>query len=240
MSTEAGPPSGSWGSDMTSKSLIEIGQRVFVIAAGALCCLGFRYQFPGKSWNLSSAAPAMSKLFVDYSAISQSLVNDLPAGDVLSNAGAEITVATAMQSIINDFNNVQSAYVILAETSDPDYATYGADRTIILRPGSAAGLSSGEAKPSYRDKILIGCGIELEGAVFGGAKRFIKTITHEIGHCLGLAHPQETTRAVMSYFSSDDTIRLQIDDKMGLVSIYPVNPEDGQEAATYGLSCARK
>lgn len=181
------------------------------------------------------------KLFITLTAAGKSLTNNLPAGDALSGAGATLTEAQILNSVIDDYNNIQRSYVILALDSDTDFAAQSANRRIYIDVGDAPGLSSGEAELEYSGRRVIGCKIGITDAGLKDAKTYLSLLSHELGHCLGLDHPQETVWAVMSYFyKEDDIYRIGIDDKMGIVHLYPENKSYAEEKATYGFSCATK
>jgi hypothetical protein len=200
---------------------------------------GFRL-IPLRFWDLQRSPASERKLFVVYPDGGRMLENNLSADDPLASAGSTLSVDQLMTSVFNDFNGIQSAFVELVPASDTDFAAFGARRTITLSNADAAGLSSGEAAPELDGRQVIGCKINLTDQVYKDAAWFIGVVTHEIGHCLGLDHPQETVHAVMSYFGDTDRIaRLQIDDKMGLTHLYPEQETYGRERATFGLSCAR-
>lgn len=82
---------------------------------------------------------------------------------------------------------------------------------------------------------VIGCTITV-GSFNSKASSLVRTITHEIGHCLGLDHPQETKYAIMSYFS-ENLIRLQDDDKAGLTYLYPADNAYSRRS-NLGASCS--
>ena len=152
-----------------------------------------------------------------------------------------------MQSVINDYNSIGSSFIRLAvypaDPSSPgapapgDSAftnALGTVRTIDVC-FSHQTFTGGLTVQKYDGNRVVGCNIKISDASSSNAKALTKTLTHELGHCLGLAHPQETTHSVMSYFS--DAIRLQIDDKMGLTYLYP-SSGSAKENATLGLACA--
>lgn len=197
--------------------------------------LGFRV-YPGKfRWNILAADP---KLFLLPCQVPQIGTNDLPETDPLYNQPLGFNEAFA--SIINDYNTLTHSFVRLADgRTDGDFATLGSDRTIDICFEAPGGVASGMAKPIYRDDQIIGCTIKISLTTLGSAKNFIATLTHEIGHCLGLDHPQETTKSIMSYFAADLN-RLQLDDKMGLAYLFPVSPGEVTEEPTFGLSCTPK
>lgn len=205
-------------------------------------CLLFGFRvLPGfESWNIDNSSVTSSKLFVVYENPTTVLENDFHKSDPLAGTST-VTIQQVIVSILNDYNNVQGAYVTLVEQSDTDFATRGENRTITIRDGSAIGLTSGGyAKPTFKDGKMVACEIVLNSEFFESAELLTRGVTHEMGHCLGLNHPMDTTHAVMSYYYINrPTTRLQVDDKMGLIYLYPVNPSAAREKATLGLSCTR-
>jgi hypothetical protein len=53
------------------------------------------------------------------------------------------------------------------------------------------------------------------------ALNLIETLTHELGHCVGLGHPHTNYNAIMSYSRSGSSYRLSADDKAGAIYLYP-------------------
>lgn len=217
-------------------------KQIFWIVFTPLLLCGFRVIPFGNQWNVSNSSTASAKLFVDYSTLTQTLTNNLPSGDPLAGSGATLTVAQLMASIFNDYNNIQGAFLTLADTSDSDYAANSTNRIIhIASSTSVSGLTSGgEAQPTLTNGQITDCNIRLTSHVFENAKTFVAGVTHELGHCLGLHHAMDTVNSIMSYYVSADQVRLMIDDKMGITYLYPVYPSKAQEEASLGLACAKK
>lgn len=199
--------------------------------------LGFRTFDEMKTFAVDNSSLAKTKVFVDFDFGTTSLENDLPSGDVLFGTGP-ILVSQAMTSVFSDFNSIAASYVQLVGTSDTDYTAESSGRVITIRKAATSGLSGGEAKLEFDGNRVIGCSIIVKPDMYDSAKGFVRVITHEIGHCLGLDHPQETVNSVMSYFSKD-AYRLQIDDKMGITYLYPTDSGKAAEKANFGLACAR-
>jgi hypothetical protein len=217
---------------MTSKIL-----RVFVFGFYIFLSLGFRTFDDKKTFAVDNSAPAKTKIFVDYDQASLTLVDDMPGDDPLSST-SPITVTAAMNSVFNDYNSINAAYVQLVDISDSDYAAESTNRVITIRRGATDGLSGGEAKLEFDGTTIKGCKIDIKPSMYDKARTFVSVITHEIGHCLGLDHPQDTVNAVMSYFNNGIS-RLQIDDKMGIIYLYPTDPSKAEEKPTFGMSCSR-
>lgn len=152
---------------------------------------------------------------------------------------SNLTLSTVMQSIYDDFNNINTSYLTLVSSSDSDFAALGGDRTITISFGGASGGNTGEASLQMRDGKFVGCSIIIEESSLSSVKNFTATMTHELGHCLGLDHPQETVNAVMSYYRYNNTIRLQIDDKMGITYLFPIDSSAAKENPTFGLQCSK-
>jgi hypothetical protein len=202
-------------------------------------CLGFRSIPNANNWPISRASTTGSKIFVTVPNGARAIENNLPSEDPLAGS-ATVTIDSLMASIFNDYNAIAAAYVTLAGQSDSDYATNSIDRVIEIREGTPSGLfSGGEAKQLTNGREVRGCIIYLKPEMFQKARDFVRTVTHEIGHCLGLDHPQEITRSIMSYFQESE-YRLQDDDKMGITYLYPQDAAAARESANLGLSCERQ
>lgn len=203
-------------------------------------CVGYKIQPGVLGWAINPASTATRKVFITYTSAGKTIENNLPSTDSLSASGTTLTENQLLQSVINDYNNVQRSNLILALDSDTDFAANSTNKRIEIEVGSAAGLSSGEANLTFSGRTITGCKISLTDKAFENAKVYVALVTHEIGHCLGLEHPQDTVWSVMSYFFNDEVYRLAIDDKMGIVHLYAKEASDGKEIATFGASCAAR
>lgn len=211
--------------------------KLFFIISCLFFVTGFRTFFNKNQWNTFATPAAKTKLFVDYNKASQTVTNDLTEGDILN--GSSLTVEVIMDSIFDDYNNISASYIQLVDTDDSDYASEKEGRIITLRFGGASGANAGEAQLKTSGSTINGCDITLEESLLDSAKDLIGVVTHELGHCVGLDHPQENVRAIMSYFSDPDDIRLKMDDKMGIIYLFPVDKAKASEKSTWGLSCSR-
>jgi hypothetical protein len=73
------------------------------------------------------------------------------------------------------------------------YLTWkGGDFFINSIDGDAAGQGSGEAQLSFSGQTIAGCKIVLTDKAYESARVYVGLVTHELGHCVGLEHPQET------------------------------------------------
>ncbi|MES2962710.1 MAG: matrixin family metalloprotease [Bdellovibrionota bacterium] len=211
-----------------------LARKILSLAMLLIMLTGFRTYSNETRWNVSAASP---KLFVSFCSTPAITTNDLPASDL--NAGPSITFSAAVNSIFADFTNLPGSYVVLVNTSDPEYAT-STGRTIEVCFKSQTGGGGVAQQKMGSDGKLSGCTIQLDPGLTSSAKAFVRTLSHELGHCLGLDHSQDNSNSLMSYFSDSSVIRLQMDDKMGLIQQFPADPAYANETATLGASCAPK
>jgi hypothetical protein len=210
--------------------------KLIYISALLLLTIGFRTYGPYR-WDISSSSPNLyinvcssvrSHTFTDYSGLSTT--------DPLYATTPSST--QAINSIIDDYNNISNSYLNLSTTSSDI-----SNKTIYICFGNlGAPLAGGEASFSNSGSQITTCTITLSQESVSKLSSFMAIVTHEIGHCFGLDHPQDTQNAIMSYFVDSDTNqRLMLDDKMGITYLYP-NDQEGslKETPNYGLSCDTK
>lgn len=215
-------------------------RHLFFLCMAIMFCIGFRSFPSGNNWPLDKSTTAGSKIFVVYPYGTRAIENDLPSGDPLYGTST-VTINNLMTSIFNDYNNIGASFLILANSSDADYAAQSRNRIITIEESTPNGaVSGGDAQQTRTNGQVTACLIRLKSQVFDKAKSMVQATTHEIGHCLGLDHPQEITQSVMSYFQPGNLVRLQADDMMGITYLYPTDSSKAKEVATLGLSCAQR
>lgn len=215
--------------------------RIILIFLFVLMASGFKLLTTSR-WKISSASPT---LWIR-------MCSKMQSWSLTGAGGATISGTLGLASVINDFNNVNSSYLRFAAypadpanpgSPAPGDTTFTVDiasqRTIeVCSYDPSNPFEGGGATLDEEDGDIIGCDIQISDDVKKDYDKFIRTLTHELGHCAGLDHPQETKHAIMSYFAKRDKQRLLIDDKMGLVYLYPKDGVDVQEKATFGLQCS--
>ncbi len=172
-----------------------------------------------------------------------------PPSDPVSSL-SDRGIRSVLQTIADDFNGVTTSFMRMAlypvDENNPPAPLPGdspftkeaaANRTITICAGSQPGAGvAGHARPVVSGKTITSCSVSLGEIQSDCASCFVGILTHELGHCFYLAHPQEGTHAIMSYYRQFGR-RLMHDDKIGLTFLYPSDP-DAHERVTGGLSCA--
>ncbi|MBL7545983.1 MAG: matrixin family metalloprotease [Bdellovibrionaceae bacterium] len=215
--------------------------------------LGFRVS-SGK-WAISKSDPTLWIKLCNASLTIEE--NDIREADPLMGLN-DLTYAQVIQSVIDDYNNIPTSYLRLAlypaDPNNPGTPAAGdsvftvdkaKNRTIEICFGetdAAAGVSGGYAKPNVQGGEFVTCEIRARPEHAKKVRFMVHLLTHELGHCLSLQHPQEATHSVMSYFTNDSPfLRLQNDDYAGITFRYPKDELYGKEDPTFGLKgCSPK
>ena len=236
---------------VTGKVIGETMKRFIIITIFLFAASGYQ-RLSDSTWNTSETEPTIWIKFCDNMKSQNFSDSDLPDSDDLR--GQSLAFNDVIQSVIDDFNNVTASYLRLAifpadpnspgtpETGDSVFTiAKGNVRTIeVCIESSSNPFQGGHALPEIESGKLLGCEVVLSKSVNNEIDSFISTLTHEIGHCVGFDHAHDTIHSIMSYHHKSDQIRLMIDDKIGLVHMFPKNGYDLKETPNFGLSCSFK
>jgi hypothetical protein len=138
--------------------------------------------------------------------------------------------AEAVRLAMAKWNEVPGIALRLAASSSNTATVNDSDNThsILLSrelPFSVAAV----AFPSKNDEAstIKDCDIQV-GAGPTPLEDLIITITHELGHCLGLGHNHVDYGSLMGYSAFDRQFKLGLDDMAGLIFLYP-DPAQSQQ-----------
>lgn len=94
--------------------------------------------------------------------------------------------------------------------------------------------ASAYAVPTISGKFISDCDITIGNSGHAIAS-LVATLTHELGHCLGLGHPHTSYNSIMSYSNTRTTVELSADDMAGVIYLYPSSDYKGTDLEK--LSC---
>ena len=134
-------------------------------------------------------------------------------------------VPILIQIAMDQWNSVRGSYLrLILDTSSGPIARSREDRINVIAVESSDNLSSAAfATPEITSDdptTISDCDISMSKRNVS-ALSFLTTLTHELGHCVGLGHPHSNYGAIMSYSRSGDSFRLGVDDKAGAIYLYP-------------------
>jgi hypothetical protein len=171
--------------------------------------------------------------------------------DVLDGSFADSSdqdlMAALLTRAMNTWNSVPTAYVVLNLQQDASAHIDENDETfsIVVEAQDSQAVAAA-ALPSFMTRdpdptalesdphVIHDCDISVSNSSVS-AKSLLRTLVHELGHCLGLGHPHSSYRSIMSYSSLDDSANLALDDKAGVSFLYPEPSES--EDVRYLTSC---
>ncbi|MCX6117966.1 MAG: M57 family metalloprotease [Proteobacteria bacterium] len=130
-----------------------------------------------------------------------------------------------LQIAVDQWNGVRGSYLrlkLVPATSTPERSRDDKLNVILAERNtnaSTAAFATPENNPDNADEISdCDISVSLSGAK---ATSMLETLTHEIGHCVGLGHPHNNYGAIMSYSRGGSSYKLGADDKAGAIFLYP-------------------
>lgn len=154
-----------------------------------------------------------------------------------------------VRRVMEDYNSITGAYLRLnfkpsdeisyptltgSEDDEPYDDVRAFKRIVKVKLAGTNGVTAGYATWETDDLEETACTVVIGST--NEVKGFQRTLTHELGHCMGLGHVHEDRDSVMGYNATDQNV-LGVDDKMGLIYLYPVDDDLARETATLGLAC---
>lgn len=146
--------------------------------------------------------------------------------DFQGGAWAQLSDEQVMENLINlslaIWNAVPGSYIDLQlgeidTTAEADEK----DEIHVITVGKIdSATASAFALPTPENGIIKDCDITI-GDQEQSLGSLALTITHELGHCLGLGHPHTSYKSIMSYSNPERTLELSADDMAGIIYLYP-------------------
>ncbi len=128
-----------------------------------------------------------------------------------------------LQDSLNVWNTVPGSYLRMTVEEGTTQMSDD-DKVFSLVVEKSDNLSSAAfAKPTIDEEdseLIADCDINISDTKTT-AKDLAYTITHELGHCVGLGHPHTNYGAMMGYSRGSRLLKLGADDIAGVVYLYP-------------------
>ncbi len=173
--------------------------------------------------------------------------------EVLNGAYADASDTALMGALLNEavkrWNDVESSYLnfevvvtpgVVKDQEDEIYAIVVENQDSQAVAAAALPIFVSDhpnASPNKKSgRIIFDCDISVSSSGVG-AKSLLKTLIHEMGHCLGLGHPHSNYHSIMSYANISGSSQLDLDDKAGISFLYPA--DGNSEKVRYLTSCGR-
>ena len=142
-------------------------------------------------------------------------------------------MAALLQDAVKRWNDVESSYLrfdviintgVVQDNEDEIYAIFveSQDSQAVAAAALPVFVSDDpDASPNKSNgRIIFDCDISVSSSDVS-AKALLKTLVHEMGHCLGLGHAHSNYHSIMSYANISDSSQLGLDDKAGVSFLYP-------------------
>lgn len=103
-----------------------------------------------------------------------------------------------------------------------------------LTSAAFAIVNNEESSANPNRNYIVDCDISVSSRPVT-ASELAFTLLHELGHCIGLGHNHLSHQSVMGYASTREDLELDLDDKLGVLFLYP--DEENDEEVEEILPC---
>ncbi len=159
-------------------------------------------------------------------------------GTYVNYSDADLT-PILIQEAMDQWNNVRGSYLRLQmQTEAGDLTIDKEDKVnnmVVKHAGNASMAAYAAPQVENGATEISDCDIVINDNKVT-VLNFLETVTHELGHCVGLGHPHTHYGAIMSYSRSGKSYRLSADDKAGAVYLYP-DPAYGSGSEQNLVAC---
>lgn len=144
-------------------------------------------------------------------------------GSYANYSDAELT-PILLEEAIAQWNTVRGSFLrFRIEMTTGDLALSRDDKVnnIVVQKSQSASTAA-YATPEVADDSteISDCDIVIND-IKTSVQSFLSTVTHELGHCVGLGHPHTNYESIMSYSRGGSSYRLGTDDRAGAIYLYP-------------------
>lgn len=144
-------------------------------------------------------------------------------GTFADMADGELT-PILIQEAMDQWNHVRGSYLRMTlSIGSGDLTTDtkdGVNNIVVRDTGNAAEAAHANPYREESEHIISDCDITMNDTKTS-VTNFLETVTHELGHCVGLGHPHTNYGSIMSYSRGGSSYRLSADDKSGAIFLYP-------------------
>jgi Matrixin len=162
-------------------------------------------------WSTSAATPTLS---------GKEKYKD---GSFANYSDAEL-VPILLQEAMDQWNTVRGSYLRFELQSDTEQLSLNksdnVNNIVVQKVPSASTAAYASPEVADGSTTISDCDIVINNTKVS-ALSFLETVTHELGHCVGLGHPHTNYGAIMSYSRGGSSYRLSSDDKAGAIFLYP-------------------